>query len=504
MRYSNSHFRLLFFFLLLFLVTNECMHAQLFGTRVKRYRSIKIIELDNNKQYVRISTHRTLIPKVVTLKEPATLWNLEGEGQAELIKIYGERFKKPNAFKKELQNEFFKKSAKLETDYTKRNVRLIFSIEKLRRLIEMNDKNGEFSLGDRIAYLKYSLTVDTGKIKFVKWNKFETEYKTLNIADITSTNSFNFTGGLTATSSTSKTAPPYADAASVTPSASASFSRSTSENQKVNNRHLALNGRLSEGRIEIEQEGTRDIDLAGNVAIEAQLEFEEISYEDLAIFSNLFSAGKPNHPKEVTLNILDVKVPNSKHSHEKIYAVLNGEYWYRHVSNAKGRKTFFEWDDRVEMFRGKIKGQKEELLEIQDYLPDFLNLKMKDSKSSVEAYLSLKNTLDELEQGSPRIITFSGFQAAEAFRSWLSQLTYVNKQKRSNLVRAINTAKNQKTPSLLKKAKKDLADFDKEMDNPIVFGNYYELTWNDKPLTLKELMTNPKERVRFNYFFDAE
>lgn len=495
-----------YFFLLIGLVCFQSnrLDAQLFGTKVKRYKSIEIVPLDNNTKFVGISTHRTLIPKVVNITQPATLWNLSGEGQAELIKLYGGKFSDVKAIKKELENKFFKKNPKLKTDYTTLDIQLVFSIEKIKRLMWMNGENSDYSMADRIAYLNYSLCVDTNEIRFVQWNKFETKYRVFNIADITSTNSFSITGGLAASASTSKTEGHYADASSVSPSVSGTLSNSVAENQKVINRNIELNGRISDEEIRIEQEGSREIDLAGNVAIEAKLKFENFSYEDVAVFYNLFTGGIPNSAENITFNFIEVKVPNSSQKHKEIKAILNAEYWYRHVTNAKGRNTFFEWDDRVKMFVGTILNQEETLFKVADYLPNFINLRMKSAKDLEEDYLRLSNISNELEKTSPNPIIFSDYNSAETFRSWLNQLVYFKVKERTELKSKLVKAEGNKNKKSIDATRKASEDFEEEIKKPLVFGKYYKLVWNNKPLTLFELIENPKERIRFNLFFDLE
>ncbi len=485
------------------LLGSYSLEAQLFGTKVKRYKSFEVAQLNNSTQhFVCMSTHKTLVEEPVTLAPPQTLWTLDGEGQAELIKLYSGKLSKLSEIEKELQSEFFKRSSQLRTDYTLIDIRLIISIEKAKRILAMNLPNGDFSLADRIAYLSYSFTVDTEEIIFEKWDKYETEYRTYNIANISNTNSLSLTGGFSATSATSKTSAPFADSASVTPSLSATTSNSVTEAQAVGNRNLEFNGRISDSTIEIEQEGSRDIDLTGNVAVEAQLRFTKPSYEDVSVFNNLFTGGVANEPTNVTLNIIEVKIPNRDKAHEDIEAILNAEYWYRHVSNKKGRNTFFEWDDKVKMYVGNIANQSETLLRVKDYLPNFLNLKIKDPKSQKEDYLRLKKVSDGETKNAPRVI-FSDYTAADGFRSWLNQLVYNGRQELIKLQKALEASKKTKKKAIIAKAQKALDAHEAELKKAMVFGKYHELQWNRKALTVMELIQHPKERIRFERFFET-
>jgi hypothetical protein len=118
----------------------------------------------------------------------------------------------------------------------------------------------------------------------------------------------------------------------------------------------------------MEDEGTREIDLTGNILADLSLEFNKFP-EIISDFIGLKdSSGKYNEPDKVILQRTDATVPAMENIRDTVYADLTMEYVFRNVIN--GEKTFPEWDDRVRYYRGKV-SKRVPLFNSGDYVPDF-------------------------------------------------------------------------------------------------------------------------------------
>ena len=105
------------------------------------------------------------------------------------------------------------------------------------------------------------------------------------------------------------------------------------EDQEIRSRFLKLNGKISEQKIEIEEEGTREIDLTGNVIADVAVEFAGFP-ERITI--PLFADGDGNNnrlPEVTALKFVDVVVPQIQAAFDTIRAILLCDYVYRHVQS---------------------------------------------------------------------------------------------------------------------------------------------------------------------------
>ncbi len=426
--------------LVLLLLLSGCSVVQLFeSSKIKRYKNVKYEKLKlNERDLVDIELFSSKISKKPTIKRTKSLWDLKGEGQAELVKTLDKRNGKEKEFLNALNNSYMKANS-LIRDYTNLNLKMIFSISKLRnyaKLAEENKKDSTkpvFSDADRIAYLKFVVKrLESTPFKFVSWNKFETEYKTINIGDVTFDQNFSFTGGINATTtdSSSNTRVTGDDtvlssgANVLNPTLSGTASTNTKEFQKISYRYLALNGSLTEDSIVIEQEGVREIDLAGNVVVDVTLKFDGYS-TDIADFSYTKVKNEMGKvPAKVSLKLNTVKLPYYDRLQD-LYLLLDYEYVYRHVTNRKGQKTFYEWDDRIKYYEGSKSNSTFKVLSVNDYLPEFYELGgywyELSEKSDKEEYYHLK-LYDEGRETAKELNT-SNYVEMVQFLDWLAERT---------------------------------------------------------------------------------
>ncbi|SFR35766.1 hypothetical protein SAMN04490243_1042 [Robiginitalea myxolifaciens] len=377
------------------LLFSGCFIGRLFqDTTVKRYRSVSYQEItDTRVPLVDISVFTTRIKPDKPIDRRKTLWDLDGEGEAKLIEVLSQRYDSNEVFVKSLGNEFFKTKNNLVTDYSTQNLRIVLSVAKNRRYGSLGKG---FSLADRIEYLKINIRSDSSGIHFTKWNKFETEYGTVNIGDVTFNESISLTGGLggSRTSSNSFTTASESDSATngvtavVTPTAAVTGGNSVSEVQKLGYRFLALNGRINNDSLVLEQEGIRDIDLAGNIILDVEVRFDSLQTEP---FFQLEGFDKPNGNGQ-KVGRIEVLLPKYRYNQEDIFPTYTKEvkvpilykYVYRHVKNTGGAKTFYEWDDDVVYYDDEVLTVDHLLMREKDYLPEIYFIGMNNQRVRME------------------------------------------------------------------------------------------------------------------------
>ena len=393
-------------------------------TTVKRYKKVETVSADPNNDKVGIALFGTKVDAAKEEDNAKSLWELQGEGQAELIKSLNGRYKEDEKFIAQLNTKYLKPKEKKATDFTNKDLKLIFSISKKRDYSKLKDTKPAFTLADRIEYIKFTITIpDKTNLNFIKWNKFTTEYATIDIADVSFTQSLELAGSL-GTSSTrgteaTETAETLAKKAttgsSFTPSASTKGTASKTEAQKVRYRYVQLNGKISDKVISIEQEGMREIDLNGNVIVDVNLKFDEIP-EILSTAEGLKKDEKFAKVDDVKLILYPVLVPKVEGLPDKLDATLNYEYTYRHV--VKGEKTFYEWDDEVEYITG-ASSKTITLFRKKDFVPAFAHIAKlgEDAKAFKDrTRLGIQETFGNKD--TYELIFGSNSEAAE-FLDWL-------------------------------------------------------------------------------------
>ena len=195
----------------------------------------------------------------------------------------------------------------------------------------LDDPRGRFSPADRIEYLRLSLeNPDSCRLRFHEWNRYVTEYGEIHIADVSFSRNLDLsveggTGGVDVETGTSL---------------------GRNEKQEISKRYLKLNGSISDQRVVIEAEGTREVDLTGNVIADVSLQFDAFPE---VVFIPVFISGENNTRVLSDLKFLNVLGPAMSDAPDTIFADLELNYIYRHVDS--GWLTFAEWDDRVEYYQ---------------------------------------------------------------------------------------------------------------------------------------------------------
>ena len=393
---------------------------------VKRYKTVEVASENNNLADINLFSSKIDVEKSNSIT--GTLWQLTGKGQEALINALDKKAKDTDDLMLFLEKVYkleVPKQPKLQ--YTLKDLVLCFSISKERDYLSKN-----LSAADRLEYLNLTLNIhDSLPLKFVRWNRFITEYASIDIADVSFSSTFELSGAVGGKNASSKETKNGNDdafdlvtlATELTPGLNANQTFSRNENQKIRYRYLALNGFLNSKKIHLEQEGMREIDLAGNIIVNISLEFESVP-ETVFIASKLKKGNQYNEIAKIEFLKSEALVPDLEKV-DDIMAQLDFNFVYRNVKNKRGQKTFYEWDDKVRYFQGNSVDIIR-LLGRRDVLPPFHYIG-NDSTSAIR-YKDVNN-----EEGK---LTFKDYFEADKFLDWL--INYSINTKDGNEIIKIN------------------------------------------------------------------
>jgi len=328
---------------------------------LKRYNSVMISGTDNTLADIDLFGFR-----VSQSKPPdgsKSLWDLSADAQSQFIKILNTRYPDNDRFKEAMNFKYLKVEAVLTPqEYVSKDLRMIFSVRKRRDYLKQHISHGLIlSPADRIEYLKITLKIpEDSHLRFTGWNMYTTEYGSVDIADISFSRSFALEPSALLASKKEEAGGEL--------SVGGKSSVTRIEDQAIKFRYLKLNGRIADNKIEMEEEGMREIDLTGNITADVSLEFERYP-EILTGFTGLKdTTGKFNDENRILISNTDVIVPLMEDVKDTIYAELRMDYVFRNV--LIGKRTFPEWDDRIKYYMGSVT-KKIPLLTTRDYVPDF-------------------------------------------------------------------------------------------------------------------------------------
>ena len=351
---NTTVFLLIFLFLILIL---SCSSLRRYRTRTKDGR---------NDDLVTIAMLRKSLLSRSPDSQGKALWDLTADAQSQLIKIINVRYPDNSMFIRALNMKYMPgMNDTVSDDYTNFNMRLVFSVGKVRDTLCRPEYAGvKITPADRIEYLCIKLSIQPihggSSLCFKNWNLYSTDYGSIDIGEVSSTVSGELTPKISQTFNTN-----VKDAEK---SSGAAFSASRKEDQKVGYRYMKLNGKLDDHSITMEEEGTREIDLSGNISADVALNFDKFPVTVTDIPGLKDSTGRYNDPSRVNAWNHLVMVPRIETARDTIYGILDMNYIYRNVRCRA--VTFPEWDDRVKYYCGHIK-QKVILFTKEDYMPSF-------------------------------------------------------------------------------------------------------------------------------------
>jgi hypothetical protein len=160
----------------------------------------------------------------------------------------------------------------------------------------------------------------------------------------------------------------------------------------------------------MEEEGTREIDLTGNIIADVSVDFDKTVEVLTRIGGMKDTSGEFNSAEKLSVDNYLVTVPDIRKIISEVRADLKLDFIYRNVK--RGRRSFPEWDDRIRYY----KGQKESvvlLFKDSDYVPGFYSIGSAKGENGKDlVYIDRGN-----ETAYPLI--FSSYEEASAFSLWL-------------------------------------------------------------------------------------
>lgn len=370
-------------------------------SNLKRHASAGYVGTDSTLANIDIFGYRVYDKE--ELSPPGNLWDLNATAQANLLEILDRRFPENNSFINALNNRYYSASETTnKKSYTEKNLRLVLTVSRERDYKSVSrNKNTGHPGADRIEYLKIRLCLPEDiDLEFTNWNRFTTEYADIKVGDV----SFNRTVDLNAEAGISE-----GDNLKRNAGTGIKGSISRDEEQQIKYRYMKMNGRLSKKCIEIEEEGSREIDLTGNIISDVSLKFSTFTEKVfIPVFNNYEDKSKGS---TVSLLEANIEVPAVTGSAAPVMALLEMDFVYRHVK--AGSETFQEWDDIVEYYTGSVK-KKVKLLGVHDYVPSFYCIGIQSpSKNLIRVRKDDKRSY---------VLKFRNYNEASSFYSFLISL----------------------------------------------------------------------------------
>jgi hypothetical protein len=381
-------------------------------TTLKRYNSVVLPGVDNTLADIDLFGIR--LSQTKPSKGGKSLWDLSADAQSQFIKILNSRFPDNDRFLKSLSFEYLKGDEDLPVvDYVTKDLRLIFSVSRKPGMLkDTSFKSAKLSPADRLEYIKISLVIRDSSLNFTGWNIFSTEYGSIDIGDV------SFSKSLDISSTAALSLKKLNTGGDLSTGAGVSLSRK--ENQLLRQRYLKLNGRINKQKIEMEEEGTRETDLTGNIIADVTLGFDKM-YEMITLFRGMKdSTGAFNLPEKLSAEVFLAPVPKKRKIDDVIQADLKMDFVYRNVR--RGGRTFQEWDDRVKYISGTVT-KTIPLFTARDYVPGFCSIGSL-SENNDRILIEM-----ERETGNTIPLIFSNYDEASAFCDWLMNCLAVNKNR---------------------------------------------------------------------------
>jgi len=354
----------------------------LFGcTTVKRFKSASYKGEENTLADISLFGISLDDPKASASGK--SLWDLSASAQTQFIQILNERYGENEDFTRAMNREYLLSGHGPALDFTRKDLKMVFSIS--RTLDASSLGSGIYSPADRIEELSFSLELpETAGIRFREWNRYTTEYGEIELAEM----SFNRSVEL------------EVQASGELVEGGLKTGKTRGEEQVLRSRYLKLSASISDLKLEVTEQGTREMDLTGNVEADVSLLFDAF-VEKVCI------------PQEGTLRFIDVKVPCMEEAPEEIMASLEMEYIYRHVQS--GWKTYQEWDDQVAYYKGRI-SREVKLFKKEDYVPELFGIGREDGRG--KQWLRVRQ-----EDGAEYPLQFLGIDDARRFYDDLAKLS---------------------------------------------------------------------------------
>jgi len=362
----------------------------------KRFKGHKTIWIgkENTDKYVAVQAETYNITEPA--KSPSTpkdLFSLTPEGQAELIKALSIKVvSSPEDFISSLTKKLSAEdntSTKVKVFPTTITKSIVFSVDRKWASVGYQTNRRLLNrIGDRLSNLEVSVNIPAGsQIQYNSWDKFVTNWVTVDLGKVTSSQQWSATANLSATiagkttgadkSTSSNTAGTKTGKADISQTENtttnvlgnetnkgteASTSSGTSGSLNFTDKYetslnlllsrMKLSGALSKEKMTLRQEGAFGIDLSGNTSVSVDLTFKGeyaspiFVYKIAKFYDNNVAITIANLVKNKTMWIF----PNVT---DTTTAKLQYKYLYRHVRKWS-KKHIPDARQRVKNYYGEV------------------------------------------------------------------------------------------------------------------------------------------------------
>jgi hypothetical protein len=298
----------------------------------RRFLAAEHPPFQSGESYVSVSAFATDIPPKPP-KVPLTL-KLTERGQAEFVKAVGANVKSLAEFTSALTKVGILSPPDDLIDRGLIETRLVLSVVKTEAVL---------SPADRIDQLRLTIKVPPEKQKHVflmQWDRFETEYGSVSLGDLSLTQSRAFEAKISAGPAEGETVP-------VSGEVTSSATNELTEEVGLGQRFVKLSGVLRPWQALLYEEGVVGIDLVGTTIVDMAI---RVKGQRVPVYQ-FDLAGKPSLD-EVEYRVVPMNIPLPEALPGGVQLQVGGSYRLRTVQ--AGDETIMEGDDVVRFVRGPL------------------------------------------------------------------------------------------------------------------------------------------------------
>lgn len=368
-------------------------------TYTLRHKSAAVVNNDTHaNETASVSAFVLDIPESASGK---TVSDLPERAQAEAARVLGAKTSNPKDFLANLGGAIGKKQQKgANDDRSIFKKRIVFAIENLANT----------SPADRFTFAKITLTFPDKpgggeKPRFLSWDKFATQYQTVDLASLSYTQNSELDFKVTAK-------PPQIRELTGL-ELDTKNTRALQEQLTLRQRFITITGSLSASKAQLIQQGAPGIDLAGNVSIDLTFSVpSEKALFTITDFGELFDEkDNPTDPQKLSVTDRIITAPSDRC--HNVTADVALDYVFRHV--VSGAETLVESDDEVELRKGTTAPPVTvTILRAAELTVPTWTLRLGGQVLDIERLPGVGGAL-------PQPIVFDTFEQARSFLVWLNK-----------------------------------------------------------------------------------
>jgi len=366
-----------------------------------RYKTVELV--DNDPDASKTASVSAFVLDVPENASGKTVSDLPERAQAEAIKTLGGKTTNAKDFLTSVGSAIGKKQQKSGVeDRSVFKKRVVLSIENLATT----------ALADRFTFAELSLTFAGDQAKFLSWDKFATQFQTVDLGSLSYSQSREV--------DFKATAKPAQVRELTGLELDTKNTNALQEQLALRQRFITITGSLTARKASLIQQGAPGIDLAGNVAIDLTISVpaDKGAYTVTDFGELVDENGKPTDPAK--LNVADRTITAPRDQCRDVKANVALSYVLRHV--VRGGETLTESDDEVQLKKGNLAGIEVIIVPADELRVPTWTLQLNHRILDLQRLPGVPGKLSQP-------VTFDSFDQARAFLVWLNKLHELNKTK---------------------------------------------------------------------------